>query len=63
MNKSIYNILGITILIIIVLAAVLSFTETIPGKAGDILITSSAIIAGIFMYFIIRKKKKDHRVP
>jgi hypothetical protein len=58
MNKSILNILGIGIFIIIVISIILVFTGILPGKTGDIIIIlSSLIIAMVILYYLRIKNK------
>jgi len=59
MNKSILNILGIGILVIIIISVVLTFTGVIPGRLGDLIILGSSIVIALIMFYFIRIKKKN----
>ena len=58
MNKSILNILGVGIFVIIIISVALTFTGLIPGKIGDLIIIGSSIIIALIMFYFLRIKKK-----
>ncbi len=59
MNKSLFNILGIAILIMFVITTVVTLTGIIPGKTGDLIIMGSSFIIAVVAAIFLRKKKND----
>jgi len=57
MNKSLFNILGIAILVIILISVTLSLTGAMPGRMGDLIIMASGIVIAIIVVIFLRKKK------
>lgn len=59
MNKSILNISGIGILVIIILTVLLTLMGIIPGKLGDYFIIASSLIIAIIIFYFLKLKKKQ----
>jgi c-di-AMP phosphodiesterase-like protein len=56
-NKRILNLLGIGVFILILIVILLSVTGLISGQYGDLIITLSGVLIGIFLLYF--KKKID----
>lgn len=56
MNKQQKNIIGVAILLIIIVSAILSFTDVISGKSADTIIMLSSVVI-IALYFLLKKYK------
>ncbi len=56
MNKQQNKIIGGAILLVIIVSAILSFSDVITGKFADTIIMFSSIIV-IALYFILKKYK------
>jgi hypothetical protein len=57
MNKSLFNIVGVAILSIIIIALILTFSGVIPGKLGDYAIMGSSFIISIIVLIYLKKNK------
>ncbi len=59
MKKSLFNILGVAILIIILISIILTITGSLPGRTGDFIIMSSSFIIALVILFFIKRNKKN----